>query len=84
MLTPQSVHSVWVQAEVGAMWALRRPVLPALVGLRPDDIPDSLRALLPHAVVAGEPAGADPTPARTLADQLAPILTEVRATGAAP
>ncbi|HKA67850.1 MAG TPA: toll/interleukin-1 receptor domain-containing protein [Actinomycetes bacterium] len=81
LLTPQSAHSDWVQAEVGAMWALRRPVIPTVVGLEPNDMPTSLRALLPHAVIATDVTDTAGGAAQALAAQLAPIVTGIRESG---
>jgi hypothetical protein len=81
LLTPQSVHSAWIQAEVGAMWALRRPVLPVLLSLKPEDVPSSMAEFLKKAVVAPETEDAEPTLASALAARLAPILLDIRDSG---
>ncbi len=38
LASPASVKSSWVQVEVGAMWALNKPVTPVLVGVTPADL----------------------------------------------
>jgi hypothetical protein len=77
LLTPHSAQSAWVQAEVGAMWALRLPIVPVLVDLEPDEVPSSLAAFLPRAVLApNEPT--EITRAQAIAGQLRPILRRGR------
>lgn len=81
LLTPRSVHSEWVQVEAGAMWALRRPVLPTLAGLAPADVPASVRALMPEDLVLVAPSSSTDAPAEALARTLVPLLLGIRETG---
>jgi len=46
--TPNSVDSVWVATEWGTAWALQRRIVPILLNITSDRLPDRLRAL--HAV----------------------------------
>lgn len=80
LLTPKSVASAWVHAEVGAMWALRRRVVPVLVGLTPDDVPSSLVDLLPTCVAVPERMQAEPTLVQELASRLAATLATLETT----
>lgn len=40
LLTPASVDSRWVMAEVGALWALGKPFVPATIYATPSDLPE--------------------------------------------
>ena len=42
LLTPSSLGSDWVMCEVGALWALGKNIVPALIGVRPDKVPEIL------------------------------------------
>ena len=44
LLTPHSMQSSWVMCEVGALWALGKPIVPALIGATIADAPDILTA----------------------------------------
>ncbi len=48
LATPSSVDSVWVATEWGTAWALQRRIVPILLNVTKDRLPDRLRAL--HAV----------------------------------
>lgn len=43
LLTPRSVNRPWVLLETGAAWALGKPLIPALVHVATDQLPDPIR-----------------------------------------
>lgn len=43
LLTPRSLDRPWVLMETGAAWALDIPIVPALVHVTPDQLPDPVR-----------------------------------------
>lgn len=43
LLTPRSINRPWVLLEAGAAWALKKPIVPALVQVAPDDLVDPIR-----------------------------------------
>lgn len=40
IITPNSVKSKWVMCEAGALWALRKPLFPALMFVSPAELPE--------------------------------------------
>jgi hypothetical protein len=43
LLTHKSINQPWVLQEIGAAWVLRKPLIPALVNVAPDDLRDPIR-----------------------------------------
>jgi hypothetical protein len=43
LLTPRSINRPWVLLETGAAWALCKPLIPALVHVATDQLPDPIR-----------------------------------------
>jgi hypothetical protein len=66
LVTPQSVSSSWVLAEVGAIWSHAKPVIPVLAEIDPADVPAPLQPHMGQAVEAGD------------RDRLAAMLEELR------
>ena len=52
LVTPQSVASAWVLAEVGAIWGHAKPVVPVLAEVDVSDVPAPLKPHMEHAVDA--------------------------------
>src|SRR5262249_37313786 len=44
LCSPASMRSEWVLTECAAAWVLGKRILPILLGLRPEELPDRLRA----------------------------------------
>jgi len=42
LLTPESLHSKWVMCEAGAFWVLEKPLIPALMNVKKDDLPEPI------------------------------------------
>jgi hypothetical protein len=55
LVTPQSVSSAWVLAEVGATWSHAKAVVPVLAEVNASDVPPPLKPHMDHAVDAGDP-----------------------------
>ena len=43
LLTPRSINRPWVLTEIGAAWALGKPLIPALSHVGPNDLGDPIR-----------------------------------------
>lgn len=43
LITPNSKDSKWVNAEAGAAWALDKPLIPALMFVKPDEVIELIR-----------------------------------------
>ena len=43
LITPNSKDSRWVNAEAGAAWALDKPLIPALMFVKPDEVIELIR-----------------------------------------
>jgi hypothetical protein len=43
LLTPRSINRPWVLLETGAAWALGKPLIPAIVHVATDQLPDPIR-----------------------------------------
>jgi len=43
LITPNSKNSKWVNAEAGAAWALNKPLIPALMFVKPDEVIELIR-----------------------------------------
>jgi hypothetical protein len=43
LITPRSLNRPWVFMEIGAAWALGKSLIPALVQVNPNDLPDPIR-----------------------------------------
>jgi hypothetical protein len=66
VVTPQSLASSWVLAEIGAIWSHAKPVIPVLAEVDAADVPGPLQPYMAHAVEAGD------------RDRLAATLAEAR------
>lgn len=47
LLTPRSVDSNWVLCEMGALWALKKPLFPALLCVEPHHLPELILQYAP-------------------------------------
>lgn len=43
LITPDSVHSQWVLCEAGAGWALGKRIVPALLKVKPESLPEPIK-----------------------------------------
>jgi hypothetical protein len=62
VVSPASVTDPWLLCEMGAAWALDRPILPALVDVEPTALPDIM------ASYQSRPVGSDADRARLVAE----------------
>jgi hypothetical protein len=54
LVTPQSLASSWVLAEVGAVWSHAKPVIPVLAEVDARDVPAPLQPYMTEAIAADD------------------------------